>query len=351
MSWLFSQALVAEYSEANSLAGEPSAPLNVMPTPLPFWHRDKTMDVLSLSPFGLTWKPLTVKRGGELLTWFRAGFRARIYPPPGKGPESAASAADSGGSLPASLARFDRATSSWKTHQSSLLGGWEPFSETWPRWGMMRAGECWAQSTLAHLTNGTGYGFGANWPTPDARDAQPEGLEAGRRRMAKYSTCGLQTAVKLWQTPVADDAVERKAGKWNSRGEPKLSAQVKLWPTPLASMSKGSSPNSLVRKSGASRQNDRLDHAVMARDGGQLNPNWVEWLMGWPIAWTDLKPLATDKCHCAQQWHGKSFHGWIDSFSRVEAGRSNQHTEPWSDSHGIPSPPTNELQSPGAVAK
>ena len=23
---------------------------------------------------------------------------------------------------------------------------------------------------------------------------------------------------------------------------------------------------------------------------GQLNPPWVEWLMGWPIGWTDLKP-------------------------------------------------------------
>ena len=27
---------------------------------------------------------------------------------------------------------------------------------------------------------------------------------------------------------------------------------------------------------------DRIDHAVMASDGGQLNPAWVEWLMGWP---------------------------------------------------------------------
>ena len=25
--------------------------------------------------------------------------------------------------------------------------------------------------------------------------------------------------------------------------------------------------------------------------GGMLNPPWVEWLMGWPIGWTDLKPL------------------------------------------------------------
>ncbi len=32
MSWLFSQALVAEYSAANCSDGEPSAQLNVMPT-------------------------------------------------------------------------------------------------------------------------------------------------------------------------------------------------------------------------------------------------------------------------------------------------------------------------------
>jgi len=27
--------------------------------------------------------------------------------------------------------------------------------------------------------------------------------------------------------------------------------------------------------------------------GGSLNPNWVEWLMGYPIGWTDLKDSAT----------------------------------------------------------
>lgn len=50
-------------------------------------------------------------------------------------------------------------------------------------------------------------------------------------------------------------------------------------------------------KSGASRIRDRLDHAVMASNHGHLNPEWVEWLMGRPIGWTDLKPLAMDKFH------------------------------------------------------
>jgi len=26
---------------------------------------------------------------------------------------------------------------------------------------------------------------------------------------------------------------------------------------------------------------------------GALNPTWVEWLMGFPLGWTDLKPSET----------------------------------------------------------
>jgi DNA (cytosine-5)-methyltransferase 1 len=39
---------------------------------------------------------------------------------------------------------------------------------------------------------------------------------------------------------------------------------------------------------------------------GQLNPTWVEWLMGWPLEWTDLKPLEMDKSHCVQPQPSKS---------------------------------------------
>ena len=41
-----------------------------------------------------------------------------------------------------------------------------------------------------------------------------------------------------------------------------------------------------------------------AANGGHLNPTWVEWLMGWPVGWTDLKPLETDKFQLWQQQHG-----------------------------------------------
>jgi len=38
--------------------------------------------------------------------------------------------------------------------------------------------------------------------------------------------------------------------------------------------------------------------------GGQLNPQWVAWLMGFPIGWTDFAPLAT-----------QSFRSWQRSLS------------------------------------
>jgi len=37
--------------------------------------------------------------------------------------------------------------------------------------------------------------------------------------------------------------------------------------------------------------------------GGVPNPEFNEWLMGWPIGWTDLNPLATDKFRLWLQAH------------------------------------------------
>ena len=37
---------------------------------------------------------------------------------------------------------------------------------------------------------------------------------------------------------------------------------------------------------------------------GRLNPEWVEWLMGWPMGWTELRPLEMDRFHEWSRWHG-----------------------------------------------
>ena len=46
--------------------------------------------------------------------------------------------------------------------------------------------------------------------------------------------------------------------------------------------------------------------SLAAEVGGQLNPTWVEWLRGWPLGWTDLKPLEMDRWHEWLTKHGKS---------------------------------------------
>ena len=61
--------------------------------------------------------------------------------------------------------------------------------------------------------------------------------------------------------------------------------------------------NSMTRKDGKTRS-DMLDWAVEYQTGMRLNPTWVEWLMAWPLGWTDLKPLEMDKSHSALQQHG-----------------------------------------------
>ena len=41
--------------------------------------------------------------------------------------------------------------------------------------------------------------------------------------------------------------------------------------------------------------------------GGSLNPMWVEWLMGWPIEWTDCAPLEMGKFRQWQRSHSELF--------------------------------------------
>ena len=93
------------------------------------------------------------------------GSRAKTYPQSESEKGSKASEADYGKSWPASLAKWNRDTSSWKTHQCSLFGGLETFSATWPKWGMMRDGECWQLMTQEPATSGSESGY---WPTPRA---------------------------------------------------------------------------------------------------------------------------------------------------------------------------------------
>jgi len=66
---------------------------------------------------------------------------------------------------PVLLANFDHDTSSWRTSERCFIEGWMPFSEPWPRSGMMRNGIAYQLPTLVLGNFGTEFGL---WPTPNA---------------------------------------------------------------------------------------------------------------------------------------------------------------------------------------
>jgi hypothetical protein len=77
MSWLYSQALVEEYLEANSLDGEQYVQLSGKHTQQAYCAPDRMTKFSRLSRFGMTYKPLMENLGEGLLTWFLEDFRAK----------------------------------------------------------------------------------------------------------------------------------------------------------------------------------------------------------------------------------------------------------------------------------
>ncbi len=310
MSWLFSQALVAEYLEANSSDGAPSVPSNTTPTPQAFLWRDKTTDAWSRFPSGLTCEPLTEDRGEGLLKSFLAGFLVQTSVPPARAPESPASSQDCGPRWRALSARFDRASSSWKTAHCLLSEDLPWSSVTLPKWGMMLAGELWERTTLALPTSGTASG---SWATPVANDQMSATIPAllkeaqrlhprGQWSLATQVAAEHATGNRMWPTPTAACASGGQTSRSGKRkNELLLTGMVKMWPTPCANEDAAGRPGSKMQKMLGNHPDIRGDLT-----GGTLNPDWTEWLMGWPIGLTASAPLATDKF---QQWlrsHGVS---------------------------------------------
>jgi len=219
-------------------------------------------DFSRLSRFGMTFAPLTEDLGQELLTLYLEGFHVPTSQPQEKGQELMERPQECGEKWHGWLAKYDHDTSLWKTPQCSLLEEGLESLATLPKWGMTVSGLLWEQPMLMPHTSETECGL---LPTPNSRD---------------------------WKDT-------SKSGKRKSPGL----GVVAHWPTPRTKrMCGGTGSWDLLNK------NTTIEEARLmgAGNGGQLNPTWVEWLMGWPLGWTDLRPLATDKSHFVLQQHGNS---------------------------------------------
>jgi hypothetical protein len=148
------------------------------------------------------------------------------------------------------------------------------------------------------------------WPTPKGSPehyGQPRENDRG----------DLQAAVLMFPTPTAGEHTQNQSASPNAAVRPTLvgMARYGLWPTPDTQAQQGGEAgrikHCLEGKGGwdisaavyyQAMQEKGLSKEQVA-SGGQLNPTWVEWLMGLPIGWTALEPVATE-----------SYRRWRQSF-------------------------------------
>jgi len=219
VSWHFSRELVEAYSQANCLDGEQFAPLKSTTTQGAYCWRDSETECLDLFQFGMTSEPSTQNLGAELLTWYRAGFRASRFQV-----QHVAGTQQSiyGRKCSESLVNLNHHSSLRKTSQS-LRSTTRPM--TLNRWVIKSAASIFPRRTWVQTTFGDDTGY-LHTPTSTANYSAPY--------MMRWAAC--REFVRVFGAP----------------------------------------------------------HPINA-----------EWMMGWPIGWTDLSPLAMDRF---QQWrreHGK----------------------------------------------
>ena len=143
------------------------------------------------------------------------------------------------------------------------------------------------------------------WATPRTTDGTggPRKLDEKGRRISQSNPklvfgANLADQVRMWPMPIATDGSKCPTGSLakvieaghpylNKDGTP-IAHKKDWWSTPTTSDSKGAPKN---RFAGAEHSHGNLSEQVRdAPSSGQLNPQWVEWVMGFPTGWTDLKP-------------------------------------------------------------
>ena len=178
----------------------------------------------------------------------------------GKGQDSAEREAASGLSTSKPSTRSNRNISSSKMLQPFALEDWIKSSGKSLRSGMMRNGIVYPLPPLVPLTDVIGCGL---WPTPSAS-----------------------------KTTLSGELVNVDGTPWDGRSKPHsqstgkpvtsaLADAVKMRPTPNARDHKDSGPNTNYAALAAKSK-------LAGVAGGSLNPQWVSWLMGYPVDWCDL---------------------------------------------------------------
>lgn len=174
---------------------------------------------------------------------------------------------------------------------------------TLPRWGITSGGEYGALATWERRTSGSGCSL---WRTPTASDGEFSGRSSKRladrweNQKQKHLSeqvvyaelqgggCSIR---ETFPTPTVADS---KNVGFNGSHQFNLHKYVVLYPTPQATSWGCTGARAKLKKLqdvGTISEEER--RSMQAGNGGKLNPTWVEWLMGFPLGWTDLEGSET----------------------------------------------------------
>ena len=165
----------------------------------------------------------------------------------------------------------------------------------------------------------------ATWPTPTAHDRMPGTTKTrgfiidGKEMQRNLNDIVVRRTVSsLWPTPCASD--HRGPGK-NGADRDRLDYAVErcktkshTYPT-VGTKTMGGCSDSFTKlkkleEAGRLTPEERRAMSSHITDGKDmdtancrlLNPDWVEWLMGWPIRWTDVDFRNAEGGQCVMPW-------------------------------------------------
>lgn len=190
--------------------------------------------------------------------------------------------------LPGSFGRFSLRTSSWRTLEVSLAGDSKLFSGTWPKAGTMRNGIASERPTweprMVAADFSSSHEHRKRWATPASSDAIGTS-GGGQTRSLRKDVRTFSLRRRNWPTPRGSD--QNGPGYHGGRGQDLRTeaavAMRKLYPTQAARPQDFPTSRPTPRSGDGGEQSSRRPRGSLPR----LNPDFMEWLMGLPIGWSD----------------------------------------------------------------
>ena len=277
MSWHYLQEQAEASWAGSSLAGAPSALLRLIPTAEASCSPDSGTDASTSSPSGITCEPSTGDRGGEQLTLSLADSPARTSPQRVKVADLPGHVRALSSRCSELLKRYGLRLCSRKTARAFVPRGWPQSSRSLSAWGTWDESGYWELGTSVRRMSAGACGSLPTLPTPQAWDWK----DGGSRTQGKRHAPNL--------TVVLNNLQESLTGG--------------MLPTPTASLY-GSSNNGCPRDGRRTEYRTKGKKSLESLTGG-IYPALREWMMGWPIGWTALEPLGTDRFREWLHSHGK----------------------------------------------